>query len=132
MIHTTRDIGEFTELEVLTLDGVRCAKRNAPTWFFDSVLDGERAIKLPPGRLKEVGFKGIPMESVLEWIMVGSEQREVGKSGPRIKNVRMGGVGVSEANIVGRFLSGVGDSLRKVYIGFETDFVERGASVLEH
>ncbi|KAG8216824.1 hypothetical protein J3R82DRAFT_7083 [Butyriboletus roseoflavus] len=131
VFHTTRDmcsfLGEFTELEVLTLDGVHCAKGNTPTWLFDSAMDGERAIKPPPARLKEVGLRGVPMEPVLEWIMAGSNhQREMGESGPRIKSVRMGGVGVSEANIVGRFLRGVGDSLRKVYIGFETDFVERG------
>lgn len=131
VFHTTRDmyslLGEFTELEVLTLDGVRCAKKNTPTWCFNSTEDGERTIKLPPRRLKDVGLRDVPMEPVLEWIIAGSEyQREVGKRGPGIKSVRMGGVGVSEANIVGRFLRGLGDSLRKVHIGFETDFVERG------
>lgn len=131
VFHTTRDmcsfLGEFTELEILTLDGVHCVKGNTPTWLFNSAVGGERAVKLPPRRLKEVGFRGVPMEPVLEWIMAGSNyQREVGESGPRIESVRMGGVGVSEANIIGRFLRGVGDSLRKVYIGFETDFVERG------
>ncbi|KAF8549132.1 hypothetical protein OG21DRAFT_628003 [Imleria badia] len=54
--HTTRDmydlLGEFTELEVLTLDGVHC---DTPTW---SAVDGERRIKLPP-KLKEVGFKEV-------------------------------------------------------------------------
>ncbi|KAN0084261.1 hypothetical protein V8E55_007765 [Tylopilus felleus] len=138
MFHTTRDmcsfLGEFTKLEVLTLDGVHCAKKNTPTWHFDSEVDGERSIKLPPRGLKEVGFRDVPMEAVLEWIMAGSEyQREVGKlgSGIRIKSVRMGGVGVSEANIVGKFLRGVGDSLRKVHIGFGTDFVERGDTLVK-
>ena len=135
VFHTTRDmysfLGEFTELEVVTLDGVHCAKRNTPTWLFNSAVDGEEAIKLPPRGLKEVGLRGVPMEPVLEWIMAGSNyQRELGKSVAGIKSVRMGGVGVSEANIVGRFLRGVGDSLRKVYIGFETDFVERGGECL--
>jgi hypothetical protein len=131
VFHKTRDmydlLGEFTELEVLTLDGVHCAKKNTPTLLFGAAVDGERAIKLPPRRLKEVGFRSVPTEPLLEWIMAGSEyQREVGKRGPGIKNIRMGGVGVTEAKIVGRFLRGVGDSLRKVHIGFETDFVERG------
>ena len=131
VFHKTRDmygfLGEFIELEVLTLDGVRCAKKNTPTLLFDAAVDGERAIKLPPRRLKEVGFRNVPMEPLLEWIMAGSEhQREVGKRGPGIKNIRMGGVGVTDAKIVGRFLRGVGDSLRKLHIGFETDFVERG------
>ncbi|KAH0826572.1 hypothetical protein J3R83DRAFT_4928 [Lanmaoa asiatica] len=129
--HTTRDmygfLGEFTELEMLTLDGVHCAKRSTPTWLFDSAGDGEGAIKPPPGKLKEVGCRDAPMEPVLEWIMAGSNyQRQVGKSGPKIESVRMGGVGVSEANIVGRFLRAVGDSLKKVHIGFKTDFMERG------
>ena len=131
VFHKTRDmygfLGEFTELEVLTLDGVQCAKKNTPTWLFDAAVDGERTVKLPPGRLKEAGFRNVPMEPVLEWIMAGSEhQRKVGKHGPGITNIRMGGVGVTEASIVGRFLRGLGDSLRKVHIGFETDFVERG------
>ncbi|KAI9567445.1 hypothetical protein HD554DRAFT_2173214 [Boletus coccyginus] len=130
VFHTTRDmyslLGEFTELEVLTLDGVHCAK-NTPTWFFGSTEDGERTIKLPPRRLKDVGLRDVPMEPILEWIMAGPEyQREVGKYGPGIKSIRIGGVGVSEANIVGRFLRGLGDGLRKVRIGFGTDFVERG------
>jgi len=132
---TTREmygfLGEFSELEVLTLDGVHCAKRNTPTWSFNSARDGEGAIKLPPRGLKEVGFRRVPTESVLEWIMAGSKyQCEVGKSGSGIKSIRMGGVGVSEAAIVGRFLREVGDSLRKVFIGFETDFIERGDALV--
>ena len=128
VFHTTREmygfLGEFSQLEVLTLDGVHCAKGNMPTWSFDS---GRNGIKPPPKGLKEVGFRRVPMEPVLEWIIAGSKyQRDTGKSGSRIKSVRMGGVGVSEATIVGKFLREVGDSLKKVYIGFETDFVERG------
>lgn len=131
VFHTTRDIydflGEFTKLEVLTLDGVHCAKRNTPRWLTNSVMEGEGAVKLPPKGLKEVGLRSAPMEPVLEWIMAGSKyQQGLGISGSGIQSVRVGGVGASEANIVGSFLREVGDSLRKVYIGFGTDFVERG------
>ncbi|KAG9313468.1 hypothetical protein JVU11DRAFT_5793 [Chiua virens] len=129
--HTTRDmygfLGDFAEVEALTLDGVHCGNRTMPAWLFDPAVNGEKRVKLPPRKLKEIGLRGVPMEPVLEWIMAGSEyQREVEGSGLSIKSARMGGVGVSEANIVGRFLRGVGDSLRKVHIGFESDFVERG------
>ena len=131
VFHTTRDmhsfLGEFTELQVLTLDGVHCAKRNMPMRLSNSAIDEEGTVKPPPRGLKEVGFRSVPTEAVLEWIMTGPNyQRGAREPGAGIKIVRMGGVGVLEANIVGRFLRGVGDSLRKVYIGFETDFVERG------
>ena len=77
VFHTTRDmygfLGEFTELEVLTLNGIRCAKKNTPTWLFDSAVDGEKTIKLSPRNLKEVGLRNVLMEPVWEGIMAGSE-----------------------------------------------------------
>ncbi|KAF8137444.1 hypothetical protein EV363DRAFT_663897 [Boletus edulis] len=132
VFRTIRDmynfLGEFTEVEVLTLDGVHWTKKNTPTWLFNSAVD----INMPPMGLREVGFRDVPMEPVLEWIMAGSEyQRRVGNSGPGIEIIRMGGVGVSEARVIGKFLRGVGDSLRKVYIGFETDFVGRGDALVK-
>ena len=53
-----------------------------------------------------------------------SDKQEILDRGSRALEWK--GVDVSEASVVGRFLRDVGDSLERVYIGFETDFVERG------
>ncbi|KAF8842931.1 hypothetical protein BDN67DRAFT_1001318 [Paxillus ammoniavirescens] len=129
--HTSRDmcnfLAEFDDLKVLTLDGVHCAKMNTPRWFLDCSVDGERVVKSPPRMLKEVGVRGALMGPILEWILASFEyQKEVGRHGHGITSVRLGGVGVGEAGIIGKFLRGVGESLRKVHIGFDTDFIETG------
>ncbi|KAF9225884.1 hypothetical protein BS17DRAFT_777818 [Gyrodon lividus] len=125
--HTSSDmcgfLAEFDELEVLTLDGVHCAKMNTPRWFLDCPVNGESTIRSPSRVLKEVGIRGAPMEPILEWIMAGLQcQKVVGG----ITRVRLGGVGALEADVIGKFLKEVGESLRKVHIGFNTDFIDRG------
>ncbi|KIJ61598.1 hypothetical protein HYDPIDRAFT_115759 [Hydnomerulius pinastri MD-312] len=133
--HTSREmcgfLAEFEELEVLTLDGVDCAKMDTMRGVLDWGVGGERTVRPPSRKLREVGLRGAPMESVLEWIMAGLEyQREVGKVGPGITSLRLGGVGVLEADVVGRFLREIGASLRKVHIGFDTDFVNSGDALV--
>ncbi|KIK98907.1 hypothetical protein PAXRUDRAFT_823333 [Paxillus rubicundulus Ve08.2h10] len=113
--HTSRDmcnfLAEFGDLKVLTLDAVHCAKMNTPRWFLECSVDGERAVKSPSRMLKEVGVRGASTGPILEWILAGFEyQKEVGKRGPGITSIRLGGVGVEEADIIGKFLGGVGDS----------------------
>lgn len=135
IFHTSRDmygfLAQFDELEVLTLDGVHCAKMNTPRSFINGLMHGEKVVRSPSRMLKEVGIRDASLEPILEWIMAGFEyQKGVGKSGPGITSVALGGVGIFEADIVGRFLRGVGESLRKVRIGFQSDFIESGDAIV--
>ncbi|KAH7886895.1 hypothetical protein F5I97DRAFT_1807288 [Phlebopus sp. FC_14] len=129
--HTSKEmcdfLAEFDALEVLTLDGVYCSKMNTPRWYLDCWVDGKRAVKSPSRRLREIGLRRAPTEPVLEWIMAGVQrQAPRANSDPGITSFRLGGLGILEADVVGRFLKEVGRSLTKIHVGFQTEFMEMG------
>ena len=129
--HTTADLcgflAEFDKLEVLTLDRVHCLTSDAPRWYLDTWIDGKKCINPPSAALRVVGVRGAPMDTVLEWIMSGIEQRKgSGMGEAKITSVKLGGVGIMEAEVVGRFLKEVGEGLSELRVGFDQSFVERG------
>lgn len=124
-------LAEFDKLETLTLDGIHYSRLDPPQWYLDTWADGQKCIRLPPAALKAVGMRGAPMETVLEWIMSGIEYRKE-TNDTKITSVKLGGVGIAEAEVVGRFLREVGASLRELRVGFDQDFVERGDAFIDH
>ncbi|KAL4079594.1 hypothetical protein J3A83DRAFT_4155198 [Scleroderma citrinum] len=129
--HTAADLceflAEFDKLEVLTLDGVHCMRSDAPRWYLDAWVDGKKCVSPPSNALRAVGMRGAPMDTVLEWIMSGIEYRKgIGMRGVGITSAKLGGVGIAEAEVVGRFLREVGESLSELRVGFDQSFVERG------
>ena len=120
-------LAEFNKLEELTLDGVHCVKSDAPRWYLDAWLEGKKCINPPSSALRAVGIRGAPMDTILEWIMSGIEYRkETGVRGSRITSAKLGGVGIMEAEVVGRFLKEMGEGLDELRVGFDQSFVERG------
>lgn len=119
-------LAEFDKLEALTLDGVRCSRLDA-TW-----VNAQKCVRLPSAGLKVVGMRGAPMETILEWIMSGIEHRKGTDNDTRITTVKLGGVGIAEAQVVGRFLWELGGNLRELRVGFDQDFVERGDAFIDH
>lgn len=135
--HTTADLcgflAEFDKLEVLTLDRVHCLTSDAPRWYLDTWIDGKKCINPPSAALRVVGVRGAPMDTVLEWIMSGIEQRKgSGMGEAKITSVKLGGVGIMEAEVVGRFLKEVGEGLSELRVGFDQSFVERGDAFIDH
>ncbi|KAI6116297.1 hypothetical protein F5141DRAFT_1102460 [Pisolithus sp. B1] len=125
-------LAEFDKLEALTLDGVHCSRLDALRWHSDTWVDGQKCVRLPSAALKVVGMRGAPMETILEWIMSGIEHQKETDNDMRITTVKLGGVGIAEAQVVGRFLGEVGGSLRELRVGFDQDFVERGDAFIDH
>ncbi|KAI6040924.1 hypothetical protein EDC04DRAFT_3060517 [Pisolithus marmoratus] len=120
-------LAEFDKLEALTLDGVHCSRLDAPRWDLDAWVDGQKCIRLPSAALKAVGMRGAPMETILELIMSGTHREDT-----RITSVKLGGVGIAEAEVVGRFLREMGGGLRELRVGFNQDFVDRGDAFIDH
>ncbi|KAI6168344.1 hypothetical protein EDD17DRAFT_1465561 [Pisolithus thermaeus] len=125
-------LAEFDKLEGLTLDGVHCSRLDTLRWHSDTWVDGQKCVRLPSAALKVVGMRGAPMEAILEWIMSGIEHQKENDNDTRITTVKLGGVGIAEAQVVGRFLGEVGGSLRELRVGFDQDFVERGDAFIDH
>lgn len=129
--HTAADLcgflAEFDKLEVLTLDRVHCLTSDAPRGYLDTWLDGKKCINPPSAKLRVVGVRGTPMDTILEWIISGIEQRKGSEiRASKITSAKLGGVGIMEAEVVGRFLKEVGEGLSELRVGFDQSFVERG------
>jgi len=123
-----RFIGEFEDVESLTLDGVRCSSDDIHAEAFGSRAD-DRVVPQPPRNLRELAIRGIRTRQVLDWIRM-SMKRNGGQSVVRV--LRLGALGVKSAPAVGKFLKMLAQSLKELHLGFDAAFIEDGGEHLTY
>lgn len=125
-----RVIGEFEDVEVLALDGVRCKwdAIHADSEVFVSRAD-DRAIPKPPRKLRELAMRGECTRHVLKWMMAAMED-----DGGRVtvEVLRLGALGVKSAPAVGKSLKMLGTSLKELHLGFDAAFIDDGDKIVSH
>ncbi|OAX42412.1 hypothetical protein K503DRAFT_863040 [Rhizopogon vinicolor AM-OR11-026] len=123
-----RFIGEFEDVESLTLDGVRCDWDDIHPKAFGSRADN-RVVPRPPRKLRELAMRGARTRQVLKWIRMAMKH-----DGARaiIQVLRLGALDIKSAPAVGKFLKTLGPSLKELHLGFDATFIEDGDEIVSH
>ncbi|KAG1864236.1 hypothetical protein DFJ58DRAFT_773170 [Suillus subalutaceus] len=125
-----RVIGEFEDVEVLALDGVRCEWDDIPV---DSEVfvsrANDRAIPKPPRKLRELAMRGACTRHVLKWM--GAAMKDDGGR-VTVEVLRLGALGLKSAPAVGKFLKMLGTNLKELHLGFDAAFIDDGDEVVSH
>jgi hypothetical protein len=121
-----RFIGEFEDVESLTLDGARCDWDDMNAEAFGSRAD-DRVVPRPPRKLRELAMRGARTRQVLKWMRMA--MKHDGRQA-RVEVLRLGALGVKSAPAVGDFLKTLGPSLKELHLGFDAAFTEDGGEHL--
>jgi hypothetical protein len=119
-------IGEFEDVESLTLDGARCDWDDMNAEAFGSRAD-DRVVPRPPRKLRELAMRGARTRQVLKWMRMA--MKHDGRQA-RVEVLRLGALGVKSAPAVGDFLKTLGPSLKELHLGFDAAFTEDGGEHL--
>jgi len=119
-----RFIGEFEDLESLTLDGVRCDWDDIHVETFGSRAD-DRVVPRPPKKLRELAIRGARTRQVLKWLTMKHDGGQA-----NIEVLRLGAVGIKSTQAVGKFLKMLGPSLKELHLGFDATFIDDGGENL--
>ncbi|KAG2159832.1 uncharacterized protein EDB93DRAFT_19793 [Suillus bovinus] len=125
-----RFIGEFEDVEALTLDGVHCEWDDIPaeSKVFVSRADG-RAIPKPPKKLRMLAMRGTLTRHVLKW-MRAAIKHDGGRV--TVEVLRLGALDIKSAPAVGEFLKMLGTSLKEFHLGFDAAFIDDGDEIVSH
>jgi hypothetical protein len=119
-------IGEFEDVESLTLDGVRCDWDDIHVETFGSRAD-DRVVPRPPKKLRELAIRGARTRQVLKWLAMAMKH-DGGQA--IIEVLRLGAVGIKSTQAVGKFLKMLGPSLKELHLGFDATFIDDGGENL--